>query len=134
MLRLFVAIRVPAQVQRALAAEQRLLSGTGADLRWVRPESIHLTLVFLGNVAEEREPAIEEALQATAVEVPPFHLALRGLGTYPPRGRPRVLWAGLAGGLDALHALQQGIDRRLRQANFTLEERAFRPHVTLGRA
>ena len=134
MLRLFVAIRVPAEVQRALAAEQRRQEDAGARLRWVRPESIHLTLVFLGNVAEERVPAIERAVQATAAEVAPFDLAVRGLGCFPPHGRPRVLWAGLEGGLDALHALQQGIDRRLRRAGFTLEERAFRPHLTLGRA
>src|SRR5439155_22126101 len=94
MIRLFVAIRMPAKVQRALAAEQRRLAAAGVGLRWVRPESIHLTLVFLGNVAAERVPAIEAAMQAAAAEAPPLRLAVRGLGCFPPRGAPRVLWAG----------------------------------------
>ena len=134
MLRLFVAIAVPAAVQDALARAQRRLQAAGVALRWVRPHGIHLTLAFLGNVDEARVAPVEEAMGAAAARSGPFDLSVAGLGRFPPRGAPRVLWAGLDGDLDALHRLQGDLDSRLRAADFALEDRPFRPHVTLGRA
>jgi 2'-5' RNA ligase len=134
MLRLFIAIAVPAAVREALAQAQRRLESAGVALRWVRPEGIHLTLAFLGNVAEERVAALEEAMTAAAGRSAPLNLAAVGLGRFPPRGAPRVLWAGLGGEVDALRRVQRDLDAGLRDAGFDLEDRAFRPHVTLGRA
>jgi 2'-5' RNA ligase len=134
MLRLFVAIHVPPEVQDALAAEQRRLATAGIAMRWIRPEGIHLTLAFLGNVDEVRISAIEDSMLNAAATGAPFQIEVRGLGAFPPRGAPRVLWAGVAGDLDDLRRLQHHVDGRLRAAGFALEDRPFSPHLTLARA
>ena len=134
MIRLFIAIRVPPEVRDALAAEQRRLAESGVSMRWVRPEGMHLTLVFLGNVAEDRRVATEAATEWAAQLVAPLRLAVSSLGCFPARGTPRVLWAGLAGEIEPLRALQRDLDARLRAAGFAVEDRRFTPHLTLGRA
>lgn len=132
-LRTFIAIELPAPHREALARLQDQLRRPGDAVRWVRPESLHLTLKFLGDVARSRIPQLTEALAAVARQTAPFSLALGTLGAFPSPERPRVLWIGLSGDLVQLTALQQRIEAALAPLGFAPEERPFTPHLTLGR-
>lgn len=136
--RLFVALDPPDPVRRrlaALAVELRRAAGRAADdVRWVAPESIHLTLQFLGAVPEERVAAVEAALREVAAGGRALSLAVRGAGGFPNARRPRVVWAGVEGDVASLGALAQGLGARLAPLGFPPEERPFSAHLTLGRA
>jgi 2'-5' RNA ligase len=136
--RLFVALEPPEPVRRRLAAlqaELRRAAGRAADeIRWVAPESVHLTLQFLGAVPEERVAGIEAALRGAAADARPLALEVKGAGGFPNARRPRVLWAGLAGDLGPLAALAADLGGRLAPLGFPPEGRPFSPHLTLGRA
>jgi 2'-5' RNA ligase len=136
--RLFVALEPPEPVRRRLAAvadELRRAAGrAGDEVRWVRPENVHLTLQFLGAVPEERVAAVEAALRDAAAGGRPLSLSLHGAGGFPNARRPRVLWAGLEGDLAPLAALAADLGARLAKLGFPPEDRPFSPHLTLGRA
>ncbi len=126
MFRLFVAIDLPAGVQEALAT---LCSGV-PGARWVDPAQLHLTLRFIGEVQGDRFRDIAEAL--TGVGGAPFDLHLDGLGHFPPRGAPRVLWAGVATS-EPLAGLRTRVETALASAGLPREGRRFSPHITLAR-
>jgi len=133
-MRVFVAAELPAAVRDNLAAAQRVLRALSLDVRWVRPEGIHLTLVFLGEVLAARLQGIAAALGALrTATAAPIRLEARGLGCFPERGRPRVIWAGLAGELGALGRLQASVLAAVRETGAAIEERDWHPHLTLGR-
>ena len=128
--RLFVAIDFPEAVTQRLAA---LCSGL-AGARWLPPEQFHLTLRFIGEVDSGAFADIVDDLSAVAC--PPFSLSLGGVGYFPPRGEPRVLWAGVdvrLGAVEELARLQSQIESRLRLLGIEPEGRKFAPHVTLAR-
>jgi 2'-5' RNA ligase len=105
-------------------------------VKWVRPENIHLSLKFLGEVEEAREPELREALQraaGTGPEPRPLTLQITGFGVFPDYHRPHVLWAGVTPD-PGLELLQHGVEQAFAPLGFPTEARAFRPHVTLGRA
>jgi RNA 2',3'-cyclic 3'-phosphodiesterase len=130
---LFVALNLPDEVRRALWAAAAPVRELGLPLKWVRPEGIHVTLKFLGEVSEAREPELRSALGRAAVGGHPLPLAIDGFGAFPGFERPRVIWAGLEPdpGLDAL---QHRVEREFEPLGFAPEQRPFRPHLTLGRA
>ena len=137
-LRLFVALDPPEAARRRLAgmqAELRRAAGRHAEeVRWLPAENVHLTLQFLGAVPEERLPALRAALAATAGQARPLALELKGAGGFPSARRPRVVWAGVGGEIDALAGLAAEVGRRLAPLGFPPEARSFSPHLTLGRA
>jgi len=108
-------------------------------VKWVRPENIHLSLKFLGDVEDAREPELREALRcaAGARSEPrpprPLTLQITGFGVFPDYHRPRVLWAGVTPE-PGLELLQHAVEQAFAPLGFPTEARAFRPHVTLGRA
>jgi RNA 2',3'-cyclic 3'-phosphodiesterase len=105
-------------------------------VKWVRPENIHLSLKFLGDVEETREPELRTALQraaGTRGEPRPLTLQITGFGVFPDYHRPRVLWAGVTPE-PGLELLQHGVEQAFAPLGFPSEARAFRPHVTLARA
>lgn len=130
--RAFIAVPLPEPLCRALAALQRELRPHLTGVRWTRPETSHLTLAFLGAVAEESLETIAAVMLSVGVAAAPFSLRVAGLGTFPSRQRPRVLWAGL-GDDGPLQLLQLELTRALAAHGCVLEERPFRPHLTLGR-
>ncbi len=125
--RLFVALDLP---EEAAAALDRLCEGL-PGIRWAEPEQFHLTLRFVGEVGQGLFYEIGEAL--ANVSHPPFELALKGLGQFPPRGAPHTLWAGVDDPADALPTLRRRIERVLAECGLEPERRKFVPHVTLGR-
>jgi 2'-5' RNA ligase len=134
--RLFIAIDLDDAARAAIAEEQRRLKAAigriRAPIKWVRPEQMHLTLVFLGEVAETRAPGIADAISQPIAQ-PPFDLAFGGIGVFPPRGAPNVLWIGAAAGHAASIELQRQIALRVEHLGIELEPRPFHPHLTLAR-
>ncbi len=131
-MRSFIAIKLPETVQSSLAELQLELKSTGAHIRWVKPENIHLTLKFLGDTEEKAVDRIISALQGTCNTFEPFRLELRGVGLFPGVRSPRIIWAGVSCG-SALTSIQSDIEKELSLLGFEKENRKFMPHLTLGR-
>lgn len=130
-MRLFVAIDIPDDVRQNLAAFIAKLRGACREARWVRPEGMHLTLKFIGEVAPEKLAGIEAALRPAQVEAA-MDLIFRGVGFFPNVRRPRVFWVMIEAP-PQLAALAADIDARLEPLGSPRENRAFRPHLTLAR-
>jgi 2'-5' RNA ligase len=132
MIRCFVAIEIDDAVRKELSSLIEELKPSGRGIRWVRPENLHLTLKFLGEVSEERIPEIEKALNKVAAQLEHFTLRIKGTGTFPEKKRPRVVWAGVESS-GQLFQLQKAIEKALSELGFKEEEREFTGHITLGR-
>lgn len=139
-MRLFVAVDLPEPVRATLDGLSRRLREELGRLRWVRPGSIHLTLRFLGEIPVPDLGKVRASLaQAVPGAAPPFGLRVAGAGTFPERGRPRVIWVGLEEVPEAgnppgsLAALQNRIEEAVRRAGLPPQRRPFRPHLTLAR-
>jgi 2'-5' RNA ligase len=135
-MRLFIAIDLDEAARAAIADEQRRLKSvigeTRSAIKWVRPDHMHLTLVFLGEVAEAHAPAIVDAIGEPVTQAP-FDLGLGGIGVFPPRGAPNVLWLGAAAGEKESIELQRELADRVQRLGVALERRPFHPHLTLAR-
>ena len=132
-MRTFVAVEIPQTIRQALGSIEAELRESGADVKWVRPDSVHLTLKFLGEIeagqVEEIRMAVEDVLPRHA----PFSLRVRGMGGFPRLTQPRVVWVGLTGDQGRLGALQREVEGSIGALGFPREERPFQPHLTLGR-
>jgi 2'-5' RNA ligase len=137
-LRLFVALDPPEPVRRRIATMQsdlRRAAGRHADeVRWASPGNVHLTLQFLGAVPEERLEMLRGALAAVAAAARPLALEVKGAGGFPSARRPRVVWVGVGGEVEALAALAAELGRSLAPLGFPPDDRPLSPHLTLGRA
>lgn len=131
-IRCFVAMELPLEVQAELAQTVARLKSTGADVKWVEPENVHLTLKFLGEVPHPKVLQLGISLAALC-QRRAIVSRLGGLGAFPVLHRPRVIWAGLDMGLDDLGDLHQAVEDMMADLGFQREEREFFPHLTLGR-
>jgi 2'-5' RNA ligase len=129
-MRLFVAIEIDAEIRKRIEEFVSRLKPTVANVRWVRPEGMHITLKFLGNVADEREPSIEHALRR--IQAARFSITVHKIGVFPNPKSPRVLWAGTEAGPEMAH-LAERVDEQMADLGFDREKRAFAPHITLAR-
>ena len=131
-MRSFIAIELPLVIRSALAELQQELKRCNADIRWVKPDNIHLTLKFLGEVKEDRIDGIVEGIRDVCGRAGQLRLEVRGLGAFPNRRSPRVLWVDILG--DGLLAgLQRDIEEAMTLADFKAEKRGYTPHLTIGR-
>lgn len=130
--RLFVAIDIDEHVRRRIIEVLDGLRSLAPEARWMKPEAWHLTLAFLGSVDEPRVMPLSDALARACGPHAAFELSIREGGGFGAPSRPRVLW--LSAESVELRALQADVDRALRSEGIALEERAFRPHLTLARA
>lgn len=134
-IRAFIAVHLPGSVRDTLAETARALAGRvppGA-VRWVRPEHMHLTLVFLGDTPTAKLTAVQQAMDAATGSVAPFTLYTTGIGCFPNARRPRVIWVRLSGEEERLVELKRGLDAALAPLGWPPEEKPFRAHLTLGR-
>ena len=129
--RTFIAIAPDAALRQACADVAAAIRGL--PMRWVRPESVHLTLKFLGDVPVDAIPTIHQTLQQVAEGSTAFSVAVRGLGCFPNAARPRVLWMGLDDPRRELVQLQSNIESTLAGLDVSADKRLFRPHLTLAR-
>lgn len=132
-IRTFIAIEIPKTVISKIRELQDAIKAYGFKIRWVRAENIHLTLKFLGDIEEIKINEIAEAVSKTAEKHSPISLKAKGIGVFPGIKRPRVLWVGLAGQLEALVKLQTTLDKNLIVLDFPREKRPFKGHLTMGR-
>ena len=132
--RTFIALALPREVIDYLVKVQRCLKDRGARGRWVRPESIHLTLKFLGDTPVNQLESVADALDTVARSHAALELTAGGLGGFPNRRRPRVLWVGIGSDRGHLVDLQQAVDTAMASLDWPLEKRPFRGHLTIGRA
>lgn len=125
--RLFVAIDVPDFIQRALVDLDPHIRG----VRWVDPNQMHLTLGFFPDVPEDVDLRLREKL--SAIEFKAFFLPINGVGKFPGKGHPKVVWIGVGGGHPHLFQLYKRVQEAAFQCGLSLEERPFHPHVTIAR-
>ena len=132
-IRSFLAFELPRDVRIIL--ERVALEAREYDLpvKWVKVQNIHLTMVFLGNINPDVLGFIQEQAQAACLEFGPFSAAIEGMGTFPNRRNPRVLWLGLKGELERLSLFRDALQQNLVPFGIKVEKRPFRPHLTLGR-
>jgi 2'-5' RNA ligase len=132
-IRSFIAIEIPQILKSKIEELQRDLRRTGADVKWVQPQGIHLTLKFLGNIRPEDVERVSQALEPIISAWEPFEARIHGMGGFPSSRNPRVVWVGLDRGKGEVRALQQAIEREMAGLSFPPEGRPFSPHLTLGR-
>ncbi|HET6879050.1 MAG TPA: RNA 2',3'-cyclic phosphodiesterase [Pirellulales bacterium] len=132
-LRTFIAVEMSSEVRSRARQLVNLLQGTGAKVTWVKPEAMHLTLKFLGEVELIDTPAVCEAVKTAVAELPPFEIVVSGAGAFPAADRPRTIWLGVSEGNGELVVLHDAVERALAKLGFRQENRRFRPHLTLGR-
>jgi len=134
-LRCFVAIELEDDIREAIRRTQALLkvAQAGKYGRWVRPEGIHLTLKFLGDVPENRVELIADAIRKAATDLAPFPLFFGKLGCFPNLRAPRVTWVGVDDPSGDLRRLQRDVETNLSDLGYPPEKRAFHPHLTLAR-
>jgi 2'-5' RNA ligase len=134
MIRAFLAIDPPEEILREIGRiQERLQRMIRGEVRWVRPEAIHLTLKFFGDIPENAVANIAMVMDEAAAGEAPLTLMIGGAGVFPDQRRPQVLWLGMDGDVPRLLNFQKEIEGRLRIAGFPAEERPFRPHLTLAR-
>ena len=134
-MRCFVAVNLPGEIREEVGkfTASPSLRAVGRGVRWTRPENIHLTLKFLGNVDREALRSLQSALDGALAGHSPCSLTVKGSGVFPPRGRPRIVWIGLSGETAALANLQSTVESALEPLGFPREKRPFTPHLTIGR-
>ncbi len=133
-IRSFIALELPDEVKETVALIiKRLRPAQHRYVKWVAPEGTHMTIKFLGNIYSSQIPQITGIMKTAASKVPPLELRLGGLGMFPNEQRPRVIWVALEGNTEPLAAMQREIEQALAPLGFAPENRAFTPHLTLGR-
>jgi 2'-5' RNA ligase len=130
--RTFVAVETAAAVRDRAGELIKTLSAARADVKWVKPGNMHITLKFLGDVALKETARICEAVQKAAAETAPFKLEICGAGAFPNANRPRTVWLG-AQDDEAMRGLHKQIESRLQKLGFRKDGRRFQTHLTLGR-
>lgn len=133
-LRAFLAFALPGGVTASIEEIQRRLKSFDLRIRWVRPDGIHLTVKFLGDIRRKDLGKIEAACAGAVRGVKPISLRAEGVGVFPNSSRAKVLWAGMAGDTAGLSEVARRIEEAMLQVGFPKESRPFKGHLTLGRA
>ena len=135
-MRTFIAINLDQEIKNALSqfiGELKACSPESRGIKWIRPEAMHLTLKFLGEINEEKIPQIESILKRISEKYEPFPLRIKGTGYFPPKSKtPRVLWVAIEE-VEDLKRLQSNVEDEMESLGFPKERRTFHPHLTLGR-
>lgn len=133
-MRLFIAIDLGDEVRRMVGKQLEKLQPLAPNAKWVKVEGMHVTLAFLGYVEDGRLPDVKAVVEEVATRHVPMSFSVQTLGGFGSSNRPRVLWAGLDGEVEALAAVKGDLDQRLIPLGYQAENRPFKPHLTLARA
>jgi 2'-5' RNA ligase len=132
--RTFIAVGLDKSVRDRVVLLQEALAGTGSEVKWVEPENLHVTLLFLGEVDDRDLVNVCRVVAEVAGGLPPFSMAVQGAGSFPNPRRPHTLWVGVGEGTQELVALHDALEPPLLALGcYRREERQYTPHVTLGR-
>ncbi|MDD5155494.1 MAG: RNA 2',3'-cyclic phosphodiesterase [Candidatus Omnitrophica bacterium] len=132
-MRAFIAIELPNEIRDSLNGIQEKLKACKADVRWVAPENIHLTLKFLGEVNEEQLSKVKAIMETIAGQKKIFNIRLASVGAFPNMNYPRVIWAGVDNGGKEAEELACALEEKIEKIGIPKEERAFSSHITIGR-
>ncbi len=132
-MRTFIAIEIPDETRKEMTEAQQRLKGSGVEASWPRPEGIHLTLKFLGEVPETRITEIMDGIRHSVQGIAPFRLDVGGIGTFPGPKNARVVWIGLSGDTETLKRLQAAVEDSMARLGLERDDRPFTPHLTIGR-
>lgn len=130
--RCFIAIEIPEMIKRDIGELIEFLRKYNVDVKWVIHENIHITLKFLGNTSETLLPRIYESLSHMVLSYKTFCIKISGIGVFPNRKYPRVIWTGIED-TEILKRLQKDIEDSMTMLGFKREDKEFHPHLTLGR-
>jgi 2'-5' RNA ligase len=133
--RTFIGVGISDAIRTNTVALQKELAKTGAGVKWVESENLHVTLLFLGEVDDRELHSVCKEVKAAAATEPPFTLRVSGVGAFPTPRRPKILWTGITDGAEALQRLYSVLGERMLELGcYRTEERGYTPHLTLGRA
>lgn len=132
-IRAFVALKLPENIISSIKKIQEDLKLYRFPVRWVRPEKMHLTIKFFGEIAESDIKNIGAAMNNCAGSYAPLSLSAKGVGVFPGIAHPRVIWAGISGEASLLFDLRNALENRFEEIGFKKEDRPFKGHLTLGR-
>ena len=132
-MRTFIAVELPENIKNKIGELQAPLKKTNAFVSWVKPENIHITLKFLGEVPEEKINEVFSATQLALKNAKKFKMNLKGAGAFPDFRRPRVIWIGAGMGGEELSNMANEIEEEMEKIGFPKENRKFSPHFTMGR-
>ena len=132
-IRTFIAIEIDPAIQESLNNLQLELKKSGADVKWVKKDNIHLTLKFLGDTSEENIATISTLLARSTGFLPSFSVGITEAGAFPGIENPRVIWAGVHDPQETIAKIARSLEENLASIGFVKEERDFDPHITLGR-
>ena len=132
-MRAFIAIELPKEIRVRLSRLQEKLKATQADVKWVSPENIHLTLKFLGEIDDKKQEKINLILDDVIKEKCAYKIQISSIGAFPKLNFPRVIWAGVDQGDDETKAIAKGLEEKIQKIGIPKEDRAFSSHITIGR-
>jgi 2'-5' RNA ligase len=133
-IRTFIGVDIGDEIRRRATALQHRLARSGADVKWVTPDAMHITLVFLGEIDERDIVTVCRAVAGVAKREPPFPIRIAEVGAFPTARRPKVVWGGITDGTEALRRLHAALETSLLDLKlYAKEERGYTPHLTLGR-
>jgi 2'-5' RNA ligase len=132
-MRTFIAIELPKEIKDALSRIQELLKKSGADVKWVEPKNIHLTLKFLGERDDKKVKKIEEMLEEAANNHNGFNIRVSSIGAFPKISFPRVIWVGIDKGDNETKEISKELEEKIAKIGIPKEDRPFSSHITIGR-
>jgi|ERR1041385_5159556 2'-5' RNA ligase len=132
-IRTFIAFDTPEPIRKEMSVVQFELKKAKADVKWESEQKFHATIKFLGNVDESTLPSLLKSIESTVLKFPAFEVAYQNVGAFPTITQPRVIWIGCINREGTLENLKNELDTVLLRFGIKKEERAFHPHITLGR-
>ena len=132
-IRAFIAIPLDPKIQHSIERMQDHLKKSNNDIKWVKPENIHITLKFLGDIDTKQINSIKQILSNCTHNTRPFKVELSQLGAFPNIDRPRTLWVGLKDSKQRLNQISMSLEKTLGKIGFQTDQKPFSSHITIGR-
>ncbi len=134
-MRTFVGVEITEEIKNRIIDINQRLKKIDSSVKWVKPENVHITLYFFGNIKPQDQHEVEQILQSSVKDIKPFSVHVQGLGGFPTVDRLRVLWVGVKNDTEELERIYQAIRKEVNNRNIgeNRERREYTPHITVGR-